>query len=314
MAADLAIIMLKYRVRKSGNVWLLNSAVEREVEKILTRYQTGLQAYYEASTTSGWALLEDHSKSLTKKYKDVLEADVYEAVTAPNANALKAFLKRKSGGLKLSDRVYSLQRSTKRQIEAYLGQGLSEGKSARKMAGELELFLKRSDIKIINNTTEGNRKKRTRPGKDLRPGRGVYRSSYANALRLARNEINTAYRSADTLRRQELPFVTGIEVKLSPSHPEYDICDELKGTYPKGFDFTGWHINCLCYTTAKTMTAKQYGEFRKGNFKPDYVDDVPNRAKQYLKENERLTKRENPPEWLDNYKKEKGQYVYRRAS
>ena len=79
------------------------------------------------------------------------------------------------------------------------------------------------------------------------PGRGVYRSSYRNAQRLARTETNIAYRTADYERWQQMPFVIGIEIKLSNNHPEPDICDDLKGIYPKTFKWSGWHPNCRCY-------------------------------------------------------------------
>lgn len=78
------------------------------------------------------------------------------------------------------------------------------------------------------------------------PGRGVYRSSYKNARRLAATETNIAYMTADYERWQQLDFVVGIEIKLSNNHtlngvPFTDICDDLKGRYPKDFKFTGWH-------------------------------------------------------------------------
>jgi hypothetical protein len=82
-------------------------------------------------------------------------------------------------------------------------------------------------------------------------GRGVYRSSYKNAMRLARTEINMAYHTSDYLRWQQMDFVVGIEVILSNNHtlngkPFTDICDDLKGKYPKDFKFTGWHPQCRC--------------------------------------------------------------------
>lgn len=82
---------------------------------------------------------------------------------------------------------------------------------------------------------------------DYHPGRGVYRSSYRNAQRLARTETNMAYRTSDYLRWGQLDFVIGIEIKLSNNHPITDICDDLKGRYPKDFKWVGWHPNCRCY-------------------------------------------------------------------
>lgn len=78
-------------------------------------------------------------------------------------------------------------------------------------------------------------------------GSGAYRSSYKNALRYARTTTNIAYRTADYDQYQELPFVIGIEIKLSNNHPVPDICDDLAGVYPKDFKWTGWHPNCRCY-------------------------------------------------------------------
>jgi len=56
----------------------------------------------------------------------------------------------------------------------------------------------------------------------------------------------------------------GIEVRLSNNrtclgkdgkpHPFYDICDELKGKYPKDFKFTGWHPHCRCIATTILKT------------------------------------------------------------
>lgn len=88
-------------------------------------------------------------------------------------------------------------------------------------------------------------------------GRGVYRSSYKNAMRLARTETNMAYRAADCERWKTMEFVRGFRVVLSKNHPCDDICNELsaasendtsgRGEYPKGFMFKGWHPHCYCY-------------------------------------------------------------------
>lgn len=92
------------------------------------------------------------------------------------------------------------------------------------------------------------------------PGHGT-RSSPA---RLAATETNIAYRTADHERWQQLDFIVGIEVRLSNNHtclgkdgkphPFHDICDELKGKYPKDFKFTGWHPHCRCIATTILKT------------------------------------------------------------
>ncbi|MDR0754714.1 MAG: hypothetical protein LBF04_04920, partial [Prevotellaceae bacterium] len=71
----------------------------------------------------------------------------------------------------------------------------------------------------------------------------VYRSSFKNARRLTATETNIAYRAADYERMQDFDFVVGIEINLSNNHtlngkPFTDMCDDLKGKYPKDFKFT----------------------------------------------------------------------------
>ena len=98
----------------------------------------------------------------------------------------------------------------------------------------------------------------SKAAKAYHPGRGVYRSSYRNALRLTATENNMAYRTADHLRWQQQPFVVGIEIKLSNNHTckgvigrFVDICDDRAGVYPKDFKFVGWHPHCRCYCVPK---------------------------------------------------------------
>ncbi len=69
------------------------------------------------------------------------------------------------------------------------------------------------------------------------------------------------------MRWQQLDFIVGIEIHLSNNHtcldrkgkpkPFYDICDELKGKYPKDFKFTGWHPHCRCIATTIFKTEEE---------------------------------------------------------
>ena len=155
----------------------------------------------------------------------------------------------------------------------------------------------------------------SKAAKAYHPGQGVYRSSYKNAMRVTRTETNMAYRTADITRWQQLPFVTGYEVKTSKSHKERmpmgDICDDLAGVYPKGFMFKGWHPHCLCYIVPKLCTDKELEELTQrildgteDEFTPaGMVEDVPNQFKEWVAENtERIEAAQSLPYFLrDNY-------------
>ena len=110
----------------------------------------------------------------------------------------------------------------------------------------------------------------SKAAKAYHPGRGVYRSSYRNALRLTATENNMAYRTADHLRWQQQPFVVGIEIKLSNNHTckgvigrFVDICDDLAGVYPKDFKFVGWHPHCRCYCVPKQASKEEFMEYQQ---------------------------------------------------
>lgn len=131
------------------------------------------------------------------------------------------------------------------------------------------------------------------------PGAGVYRSSYMNALRMTATEINTAYRTADYLRWRGMPFVLGIEIRITDTHRhEPDICDDLKGRYPKEFKFTGWHPWCRCYAVPILPPVGELSSFDEEHPKGE-VKDVPKAFKEWVKMNgERISRAKKIPGFL----------------
>ena len=138
-------------------------------------------------------------------------------------------------------------------------------------------------------------------------------------MRVTGTEGNIAYRTADYERWQQLDFVEGIEINTShTNHPVADICDELKGVYPKEFKWTGWHPMCRCNATAKmsdfdTFLAKQQ-EYIDNGTQPDYsenkVTEMPENFTKWVNNNEsRIAGATSLPYFLaDNGKLSKGKY------
>ena len=164
--------------------------------------------------------------------------------------------------------------------------GIRSGKSAAAMTRDLRQYLQHPDKLFRRVRDEHGLLKLSQAAKDFHPGRGVYRSSYMNARRLAATETNIAYRTADHLRWQKMDFVVGIEIVLSNNHtirlqpgektsdlpgqmradgtPKAnavrtltDICDTLAGRYPKDFKFTGWHPHCRCRAVTILKTEEE---------------------------------------------------------
>ena len=307
MARELALVLKKYKVHSNSKLWFKNAAVKKEVDVILGRYQKTVLNYISRKSTDAWNMSEKHNDSFVSNYVKGITLPNSAVFYQRNNSALKAFLKRQSNGFTLSDRVWNLSNQTRSQIDYFIAEGLTTGRSANDLAKDLQRYLKRPEKRFrrLRDKTTG-KLKLSDPAKGYHPGRGVYRSSFKNASRLARNEINIAYRSADTERRKRLPFVTGIEVHLSQAHPKYDICDELVGKYPKDFVFTGWHPNCLCFTTALLMPKEKFKEYlRSGNIsKSKYINLIPLRAKRHLNKNsEKIKNLNNKPFFIaDNFK------------
>lgn len=208
-----------------------------------------------------------------------------------NLEALETFKKRKIKDFTISDRVWDIAKKAQTELELALSVSLEEGKSAVQLSREIR--------NLLNNSTALFRRVRDKYGnlvlsknaQNYHPGQGVYRSAYKNALRLASNEINVAYKSSDWLRIQQNPDVVGFEVRLSPQHKVYDMCDELKGKYPKTFHFHGWHVGCKCHIVSILKTPDELIKELKADEElppessSNYISDVPKEYKQWITDN-----------------------------
>lgn len=321
LSTELSKVLARYKSSDPNNPWSRNKALEKEVNLILEQYQSLMFNSIQNYNTTAWALSDKHNDGLFNDYTKGIELNSTQKqpLLARNKDALTAFLNRRSNGLDLSDRVWKLTNNTKSQLETFLAAGLASGRSADKLATDLKQFLNNPDKRFrrIRDPRTG-KLILSQPGDAYHPGRGVYRSSYKNALRLARNEINIAYRTADHERRQNLPFVLGIKVNLSPSHPRYDICDELQGEYPKEFLFKGWHTNCLCFTTTKLLSRQEFiGYMNGGTIPPSkVVNTIPSSAASFLNVNsDKLKGLKSKPYFIaDNFKNTRDGFALKKSA
>ena len=178
----------------------------------------------------------------------------------PNLKALESFQSRKKGGLGLSERIWQNNQRFKQEMEMALDIGLGEGLSAQKLSQNVRGFLKEPEKLFRRVRNKFGQLTLSKKAKAYHPGQGVYRSSYKNAARLTRTEINMAYREADYQRFQQLDFVVGYEVKRSKNPYNCPICGPLAGKYPKTFKFRGWHPNCKCFIISILATPEEVNE------------------------------------------------------
>lgn len=274
-----------------------------QLQKVVKGLASKMQAVIETGSRRQWLFACHKNDEFIASIIDTtkLTKGRLQKMQDRNLDALQSFQARKVGGMSLADRVWKYTEQYKAQIELGLDVGLGEGRSAQQLSRDL-----RQNLQDPNRLFRRVRDKRgnlqlSKAAKAFHPGQGVYRSSYKNAMRLTRSEINMAYREADHLRWQQLDFVVGFEVHRSNHEPKCkcDLCERLVGKYPKYFKFKGWHPQCLCYATAILMDEDDFDkqelsdlksalkgtEYRKLSTKNE-VTELPDGFKDWVAENE----------------------------
>lgn len=230
-----------------------------------------------------------------------------------NLEALKEFQTRKSDGMNLSDRVWKQTEQFRNELELALDVGLAEGKSADALSRDVRGYLENPDMLFRRVRDARGVLHLSKAAKAYAPGQGVYRSSYKNAQRLTRSEINMSYRSADHERWQQLDFIVGFEVRRSNNHYPCVVCESLKGRYPKTFRFRQWHpqcrCNCISILASKSeisdLTDKILNDEDTSGFKSvNEITKMPDGWTSWISENkDRLLRAKSTPYFIaDNFK------------
>ncbi|MCM1168912.1 MAG: hypothetical protein NC324_03145 [Bacteroides sp.] len=244
---------------------------KKRIDALLAKYRKDMMKVLVNGVDAEWTLANNKNSEIARqvfgKKADTLTDEQKRQYFTNNDTAREAFKGRSVNGMNLSDRVWNFAGSFRKEIEMGVDLGLRKGQSASEMARDLQKFLKHPDELYRRVRDEHGVLKLSQAAKDFHPGRGVYRSSYKNALRLAITETNMAYRIADWERWQTMDFVVGIRIQLSGNHtclgsdglphPFKDICDELAGDYPKSFKWTGWHPQCRCNAVPILKTVQE---------------------------------------------------------
>jgi hypothetical protein len=264
-----------------------------------------------AAVAFAWGISDRKNAALVK---DVFEGDpkrIPEVYISPNETGLNRFLTRKVRGLRFSDRVWRYTDTLPSELEQAVNAAMEKGMSAAQLSRDIRKYLKNPDALFRRVRDKNGRLVLSKSALRYSPGQGVYRSAYKNAMRLARTEINGAYRRADFERWQHLPFVTGYRIRTTDRQfSTCDLCTELQGIYPKDFCFAGWHPQCLCVCTPVMITEDQMQQMNRailsGAHPPEFGQPpLPDSFIQYLKE-AKINPDSPPDGYTDNEKFLKG--------
>lgn len=259
------------------------------------------------ATKKEWLQAIKKNNSLLNPYlkRKLLSQERILAYTDRNIKALQAFQNRKISGLNLSERVWRYSKQYKKELELGLELGIKDGKSADALSYDLIQFLQKPDKLYQKAKDELGFISKNQ-------GRGVYRSSYKNAMRLTRTEINMAYRAADHEQWNRLEMVVGFEVKRSNRYYDCPVCNDLKGKYPKDFKFLGWHPHCRCYAVPILANDDEFIDWvNKLGTEDEYklkskneIKNVPNNFNGWVKNNQdRINRAKNKPYFIKDNRK-----------
>lgn len=264
----------------------------KRAQELLSEIRMSMLETIESGIRNEWDLSESKNAAIVERLVagSGIPEHVIRSMQPRNAEALEAFLGRSEHGLSLSDRVWNITSQAMAEAETAIGMSIGTGNDAQGLSRDVRNLLRSPGemwrrYYVTRAKADGTKAKETEwrrkvAGKDGRvhfvreplshPGRGVYRSSYRNALRLAVTETNMAYHRADSLAWQQSPACIGIEVRLSNNHTcrgvkgvFFDICDELAGKYPKDFAFIGWHPFCRCVAIPITAGREDFVRYIK---------------------------------------------------
>jgi len=253
--ADQAAYINKILTRSANSVEkdikLLNKGSKNPITKLqLEAQRAAINAQLaqdwnaiENAITSGKKAATAAASQVVSQYENVvlgqvLSPEALKAIATSEANravaGMDAMLQRIGGSshIPLSTSVYKNKQLVTGWVDAKVNQALVSGWDANRLAKEVK--------NLIDPAVKG----------------GV---PYA-ANRLARTEINNAFHSSSVERYKKSAVVEGADWNLSGSHPEGDICDDLKADGPYDLDNVPGkpHPFCYCYITPMLLEPDEF--------------------------------------------------------
>jgi hypothetical protein len=271
---------------KSGSVWIRNATVENRIDRYLNEFQRSLEKMITQNQKEAWMDAITKNDVIVEQYikNMAISSTVKSGLFKRNLEGLTALQKRVDDGMNLSQRVWNITEQTKGHVEFFLESGIAQGRSAEAIGRDFRQLLNNPDKRFRRVRNNEGKLMLSQPMKDYHPGRGVYRSSRMNALRVASTETNMGYRMSDAERWEQLDFILGYEVRRSANAHPCPICDSLKGQYPKEFIFPGWHPFCICYAVPIVMEHDDFADFllHEDIPKNKIITDIPQRSRSWI--------------------------------
>lgn len=255
--------------------------LNKKVKTSVNRLSSQLLYYINNQSSTVWELSNTKNDVLTDRVFARKNKIAPTSLKQHNEKVLTKLQQQKIKGLTLSDRIWKTNADVRLELESAISAAINKGQSAKSLATDIKKYLNNPDARFRRVRDKFGNLKPSASALQYNPGQGVYRSSQANALRLAKETINRHYREADHLRWSQMPFVVGYKLRNSERKSTVcSICEKMNGMiFPKSHKFIGNHIGCLC-TALPVMCSDE--EFDKVLQDEKYSPLLPPIPKEYL--------------------------------
>lgn len=267
-----------------GKQLIRNKSLKKQLITMRDNLNKNLNSQIKGEISEAWNMANIKNDQLVNGFTKGINIRVPAKYYNINTKALENFIKRKTKGLSLSQKVWNLSNDTHKLVEDWIATGITQGKSTAKISRDIwRMIGDPKGSKVINDAGETIRFSKVSDFVRNPAPKGHYKNPRASIKRLVRSEINMSYRNSDHDRYQQIDFVVGKRVHLSNGHGDWDICDNLIGDYPKTFIFDGFHSNCLCFVTSILMTKEEFKSGIFPNKSVNVIKKVPNPTQRYVK-------------------------------
>ena len=164
-----------------------------------------------------------------------------------NYNAMEFLMRYEFNGEMLSTKIWRITYEAGRAIKQAINVAVLEGWSSAELSRSIRGFLNEPN-KLYRRVRKDGQLVLSNPAKGYHPGQGMYRSSYKNAMRLARTEINRAYTEGSLRYGATKPWIDGYIWRVGSGNP-CPICSDEDGQFFQKDEASGIpaHPHCMCY-------------------------------------------------------------------
>ena len=182
-----------------------------------------------------------------RRYTPSIELYADSTWSRINTQAMDHLLRFRPSGVTLSKSVWDVTYAHEKFMRRQITQAVLQGKSSAKLSREMRSSLKEPN-RLFRRVRGADGKLRwSRAAKAYHPGQGVYRSSYKNAMRVARTETNRAYHEGAVRYAHEKTWIDGAIWRLG-NIDACPVCVELADKfYPKSDIPQIPHPHCMCH-------------------------------------------------------------------